>query len=166
MRTPTFNVRQRGVITIFISLMMLLLITVMIITAYSLSTVNLRAVGNVQARNEALSAAQWMIEGAIEDDITDDPSTLVRVDAPVDINNDGVADYLVDREEPECVRATRVATETASSVSLPGFSAGDAWNTIWEIRVNATEVTTGVDVRVVQGVRILLPTSRKELLCI
>ena len=58
MRDVTSVSSQRGVITIFISMLMLILITVLVVTAYSLSTTNLRAVGNVQVREEALAAAQ------------------------------------------------------------------------------------------------------------
>ena len=56
---------QSGVITIFISMIMLLLITLLITTAFTLSTTNLRAVGNIQARAEAISAAEKVIEEII-----------------------------------------------------------------------------------------------------
>ena len=65
MITVTSSTYQRGVITIFISMMMLLLITVMVVTAYSLSTTNLRAVGNVQARDEAIASANYVIEQVV-----------------------------------------------------------------------------------------------------
>ena len=57
--------RQHGIVTIFVSMILLLLITLMVITAYSLSTTNLRAVGNVQARDEAIAAANSIIEKTI-----------------------------------------------------------------------------------------------------
>ncbi len=160
--------RQRGVITIFVSMMMLLLTTILVVTAYAISTNNLNAVGNVQVREEAISAGQWYIEAAIQSDFTTPPASpadLVLVDAPMDINNDGVVDYYVDREAPECIQATQASTPAASSVTLPGFSAGNAWNVLWEIRVNATDVVTGADVRLAQGVRLLVTDTQKTLLC-
>ena len=53
---------QRGVITIFICMVLLILITLMVITAFSLSTMNLTAVGNAQTRDEAIAAANFVIE--------------------------------------------------------------------------------------------------------
>jgi hypothetical protein len=80
--------RQRGVITIFISMLMLILITVLVVTAYSLSTTNLRAVGNVQVREEALAAAQDYIEQVVASPFTDDPNDAAVSDVPIDVNAD------------------------------------------------------------------------------
>ena len=153
---------QRGVITIFIAMIMLILITLLVVAAFSLSTTNLRAVGNVQARDEAIAAAQNVIEQIVGEDIA---LINARVDDEVDINGDGVFDYLVNVPEPVCVRATLVASLASSSVSLPGFSAGGAWNTVWEINAVATAVDTGVRASVIQAVRILMDPTEKELSC-
>ena len=47
---------QRG-ITLFVGLIMLVLITLMVTSAFTLSTSNLKSVGNMQARDEAIAAA-------------------------------------------------------------------------------------------------------------
>lgn len=154
--------RQRGVITIFIAMIMLILITLLVVAAFSLSTTNLRAVGNVQARDEAVSAAQNVIEQIIGEDIV---LTNARVNDPVDINGDGITDYLVNVPEPECVRATQVSTLASSSVTLPGFSAVGSWNTVWEINAVATAADTGARVSVIQAVRVLLDETQKQLSC-
>jgi hypothetical protein len=90
----------------------------------------------------------------------------------VDINNDGINDYWVDLAVPVCVRATRANTKTASSVTLPGMTAVDAWNTIWELDAIAVATDpdgvrgdTGASVRVRQGVRKLLSELEKDLVC-
>ena len=162
---------QRGVITIFISMMMLLLITVMILTAYTMSTTNLRAVGNVQAREEAVAAANYVIEQVVESDFTaegNDPNDAALVDFPVYIDDNSAApqyEYLVDLDAPRCVRAWDAAIDAVSSVTLPGMSAGDAYHTIWELDATATEVRSGASVNVVQGIRILMDSVRKEQIC-
>ena len=156
--------KQRGVVTIFVSMILLLLITLLVITAYSLSTTNLRAVGNVQAREEALAAANSVIEGIIP--LAFWEITTAQTDQPVDLNMDGVTDYLVDLEKPRCVRATQVASTTSASVTLPGMTSIAAWKTVWELDATATEATTGTRVRVLQGVRKILSTTLKETLCI
>jgi Tfp pilus assembly protein PilX len=155
---------QRGVVTIFVSMILLLLITLLVITAYSLSTMNLRAVGNVQTRQEALAAANAIIEKTIP--LAFWEITTAQTDQAVDLNADGVTDYLVDLEIPRCVRADKVASTTSASVTLPGMTSSSAWNTIWELDATATEATTGTRVRVLQGVRILLSSTLKNALCI
>lgn len=165
MYTMTGKRGQRGAITIFICMMMLIFITLMVVTAFSISKVNLQAVGNAQVRDEAISAAQTVIEQVVASTFTDDPSKAVLVDFPVDINGDATTDYLVNVVEPVCVRATRANSATASSVTLPGMTSSDAWNTVWELDATATDAASGASVRVLQGVRKLLSETEKNLVC-
>ena len=163
---------QSGAITIFICMMMLIFMTLMVVSAYSISTVNLQSVGNAQAREESIAAAQSVIEQVVASSFTDNPAVAALDDFPVDINNDGTNDYWVDLAEPTCVRATRANTKTASSVTLPGMTAVDAWNTIWELDATAVATDpdgirgdTGASVRVRQGVRKLLSELEKDFVC-
>ena len=160
------RLRQQGVITIFVAMIMLLLITLLITTAFSISTTNLRAVGNVQSRDEAISSAQTVIEQVILEDprLATFTSTRPEIRA-VDFDGDTVDDYLVEIQVPVCVRATRATTTTASSVTLPGFSAGGAWNTVWEINAIATDAATGARVSVIHGVRYLMSNVDKNARC-
>ena len=153
---------QRGVVTIFVAMILLILITLLVVTAYSLSTVNLQAVGNVQVREEAKAAAQKAIELTVPGDFW-----LVTNPLPfdIDVNGDAATSYQVSVAAPSCVRATQVNIVSASSVTLPGFSATDAWNTIWELDATATDLSSGTRVRVRQGVRVLMTTTDKALYC-
>lgn len=165
MMTNTSKRAQRGAITIFVCMMMMIFMTLMVVTAYSFSTVNLQAVGNAQVREEAIAAAQSVIEQVVASSFTDDPSVAFLTDFPVDINADDTTDYLVNLVVPVCVRATRANSQTASSVTLPGMTAVDAWNTVWELDATATDTSTGASVRVRQGVRKLLSEVEKNLVC-
>ena len=156
---------QRGAITIFICMVILLFMTLMVVTAFSMSTVNLQSVGNAQTRNEAQSAAQSVIEQVVTSPFTDDPAGAVLNGFGVDMNGDGQADYLVDLLQPSCVRATQANVAVGVSVTLPGMSAVDAWNTVWELDATAIDPATGTRVRVKQGVRKLLSESQKNLRC-
>lgn len=163
MRYTTLQSRESGVITIFVAMIMLLLVTLLITTAFSLSTTNLRAVGNVQARDEAIAAA----ETAIEQVIVLNTSTAAFAAArtyTIDMNRGGNV-YTVEVPAPVCVRAEQVNISSTSSVTLPGFSAGDAWNTIWEINAIATQPASGVRVSVVHGIKVLLTTTEKNAVC-
>jgi Tfp pilus assembly protein PilX len=164
MTSPKMMQKQTGVITIFITMMMLLLVTVLVVTAYSLSTMNLRAVGNVQAREEAIAASNLAIETIVDGGalFTDSPAATR---SNIDINNDGTDDFVVDIAVPRCVRATRASSTTASSVTLPGMSSNSSWNTVWELDATATEATSGAEVRIQHGIRVLLSESRKNAVC-
>lgn len=166
MMCPRLPGAERGLVTIGVAVIMLLLITLMVITAFSLSTTNLRAVGNVQARQEAVAAAHQVIEQVVLEDATLASYTSSKpTTTPVDINNDGTNDYDVLIQVPICVRATRANTVTSSSVTLPGFSAGDAWNTVWEITAVSTNASTGASVTVVHGIRYLMTEVEKNAVC-
>jgi len=111
---------QRGV-TLVIGLIMLVLLTLIVTTAFSLSTTNLRSVGNMQIRDEAIAAANLAIEMEVGSPFTNAPAAVN--DRPVDIDNDGTTDYLVDIAQPQCIRAYQAIIDSASSETLPGMSA-------------------------------------------
>jgi hypothetical protein len=157
--------KQGGAITIFIAVTMLLLTTTMVMTVYSLSTVNIRAVSNVQARDEAIAAVKMEIEKVVGSPFTDDPGAAANPAISVDINNDDIGDYLVEIEEPLCVRATDAGSQTSSSVQLPGFSPGGAYNTVWKIRGTASDTVHGTRVTVTHRVRVLLGQVDKDAVC-
>jgi hypothetical protein len=153
---------QKGVATMFVTMVLLILITLMVVTAFSLSTLNLKTVGNLQARKEAIAAGEKAIEIRLEDDFWAPVETR---NYDVDIDNDAVPDYQVTVTAAECLRFEQARIKTASSVTLPGFSAVDAWNTIWELDALATNNVSGTRVRVRQGVRILMTEADKDLYC-
>ena len=155
--------RQRGAITLFLSLLMLLLITVLVTTAFTMSTTGLRSVGNMQARDEAIAAAQMVIETELGGPFYTTPTVLPG--QTVDINNDGITDYSVDLGAPLCVRAAQAATAAVSSVTLPGLTTTSAWITTWEFEAVVTDPRSGAQVTVVQAVRAVLSQSQKDVSC-
>jgi hypothetical protein len=157
------NKNQSGVITVFMSMIMLLLITVMVIAAYSLSTTNLQVVGNMQAREEGIDAAMFIIDRTMQNPFYLAPTE--ELDQGVDINEDGQDDYFVDLAEPRCVRAVPAGGNSLASGYLPGLTSVGAYDTTWELDATATEPRTGASVRIVQGVRVLLSEADKDLLC-
>ncbi len=156
--------RQRG-ITLVIALIMLTLLTLLVITAYSLSTSNLRAVGNMQMRNEAVAAADAAIEQVVGSNFTE---TTGETPVSVNIDNDGedTAEFEVTVRQPQCVRASQVMVNVASSVTLPPMlTSTEHWNTVWEIRAEAVDTRSGARVAMVKGVRVLLTTAEKDARC-
>lgn len=153
---------QRGA-TLVVGLIMLALITVMVATAFTLSTTNLKAVGNMQFRNEALAAANKAIEQVLSSPFTLSP-TAESID--VDINRDGSIDYTVAIATPTCVRATPAGTTTKSSISLgQSMSMVTDWNTVWELDATVTDPKSGASVRTRSGVRVVRSDSQKKKEC-
>lgn len=155
--------RQRGAVTLFLSMLMLLLITILVTTAFTSSTTGLRSVGNMQARNEALAAAQIIIETELGGPFYTAPQALP--DQAVDIDNDGSADYLVDLGLPVCVRAAQAASTSVASVTLPGMTTASAWITTWEFEAVVTDPRSGAQVTVIQAVRAVLSQAEKAAKC-
>ena len=98
----SFNYAQRGA-ALLVGLIMLVLITLIVTSAFTLSTTDLKSVGNMQAKDEAIAAANQSIEQVLSSPFTTSPAAE---DINVDINNDGITDYTVHIATPTCVRAS------------------------------------------------------------
>lgn len=152
--------RQRGV-TLVIGLIMLVLLTLIVTTAFSLSTINLRSVGNMQIRDEAIAAANIAIEMEVGSPFTNAPAAVN--DRPVDIDNDGTADYLVDIAQPQCVRASQAIKASYSSVTLPtAMSSSLYWNTIWDFDATVTDLKSGASIEIRQGIRAMISNTAPQ----
>ncbi len=154
---------QRGV-TLVVGLIMLVLITLVVTSAFMLSSTNLKSVGNMQFRDEALAAANKAIEQALASPFTTAPQSS-QID--VDIDNNGSNDYEVNIAAPCFNRATQVGGAAAvtgggSSVSL-GFAPAPPPNfsTVWDFDAVVTDSNgSGASIRVRQGVRVLLTQAQ------
>lgn len=155
---------QRGVVTIFVAMILLILITLMVVTAFSLSTMNLKAVGNVQTRNEAIAAAEKSIELAIDGSFWE-PGPGVVQEFDIDVDHDTRDDYRVTIAVPTCVRATRVNLSVVHSEELIKFGGASGWNTIWDLDATSVDQSSGTRVRVRQGVRVLMSNTNKDKYC-
>src|ERR1700720_4457676 len=92
--------RQRGA-ALFVSLIMLVLITLFVLAAINMSTVNLRITANSQVRSEAIAAAQQAIEQVASKNFTANPQPAT---VSVDLHNDQTkTDYTVAVAKPACL---------------------------------------------------------------
>jgi Tfp pilus assembly protein PilX len=133
------NSRQSGV-ALVVGLIMLGLITVVITTAFHLSTTNLRAVGNMQSKDESLAAANDAIERVIASDFQN--TSAAPAPQKVDMDHNGSADYTATFAVPSCRSAVAVGA--------------DAYNTLWEINATVTDNKSGASINVKQGLRIFI----------
>lgn len=162
MSLPTPRHAQRG-FTLFIGLVMLVIITLMVTTAFMLSTTNLKSVGNMQLRDEAIAAANSAIEQVLSSTFTTAPAAE---QINVDINNDGTADYVVSVAKPVCIRASIDTAGSVSSITLgTAMSSVASWNTIWDIEAVVNDARSGAKTTVRSGVRVLLTQTQKNAVC-
>lgn len=163
--------RQRGV-TLIVGLIMLILITLMVTTAFTLNTSNLKSVGNMQFRNESVSAANKAIEQVVGDSF---PTGFITVPAATtvtyDINNDGNVDYRVGVAQPVCVEATQVAGSSGAGGCsgirggiLAGCSAPN-YSLLWDVRATVNDEVSGSSVVVRQGVRMEVTETQRNAVC-
>ena len=177
---------QRGA-ALIIGMIMLLLITLVVTAAFNLSGANLKAVGNLQTRNEAVAAANRAIEEVAASLLVSGSDGSPSLAPPqgtvsmVDINNDGLNDYTVTVAPPVCVRATKAVDSGGGGSTGPGGITGgasssgsglaalpDQYNAVWDISTTVTDTTpgaTGTTTSVRQGVRALLNKAQFEALC-
>lgn len=160
MKLPVMPHAERGA-TLVVGLIMLLLFTLLVSGAFTLSTVNLKAVGNMQLRDEALAAANIAIEKVIGSPFTD---ALGSEEHFIDLNNDDVVDYVVNIATPVCVRATVSTAAPKCSVDMP-ICPSDTWDTVWDVRASVENEASGARAVVRSGVRVLLSNTRKNAVC-
>lgn len=136
-------------------LIMLLLVTLIAVTAVTMGSTSVQIAGNAQFREEAAAAAQQAIEKVIS-------STAFTLTPPtqqdIDINKDSVIDYTVQfSPAPSCIAVKAV---TPGEVGVPKQCFGTPgttycyWTT-WNITAVVDDSKTGARATISQGVRLV-----------
>jgi Tfp pilus assembly protein PilV len=157
---------QRGA-TLIVGLIMLVLLTVMVTSAFTMSTTNLQSVGNMQFRDDAIAAANKATEQVLSSPFISTPAAQT---INVDLNNDGTTDYQVDFDAPACVGDHEISISGAapSSVTLgSAFTVAGStfYQTVWDLSARVTDPVSGAAVHVRQGVRVLLTQAQYNAAC-
>lgn len=170
--------RQQG-ITLVTALIMLLLLTILALTSFSLGNSNLRVVGNMQRREQALAAAHQVLEETISSAqfaTTPDNAVPNPCGAPnqrcIDADGDGKTDIKVTLSPPPaCSKVQPIknsdlnlndsedagcAVGASQNFGVAGATDGnsDCDNSVWDVSAVATDTATQASVKVVQGVAV------------
>jgi hypothetical protein len=168
--------RQRGY-TVVVALIMLTALALLAASAVRSSTTNLRAVGNMQSRQEALASAQAAVERTISTpQFTVQPAAVAARPVAIDLDGNGVADYSatltpaprcynyravrnleLDPDLPTDVPCLRSSAGTGSGIETAGgSSAADSLcaDSEWNVRVVIAEAGSGTSVAINQGVAV------------
>jgi hypothetical protein len=180
--------RQRGA-TLIIALIMLVALAMLSAWAFNGSQMNQRVVGNSQARQEVVSAAQTAIEQTISTPaFSVDPVAVAAAPIPIDIDGDSNPDYQAQLSPtPSCyrVRVLKVneldpanagdrACLGSSASPNPGIetagaspATGDSLcaDSEWNIRAVINDPRTNASAAVNQGVAIRSLTTDTANAC-
>jgi Tfp pilus assembly protein PilX len=153
---------QRGA-TLIVAMIMLVLISLVVINAFTLSSSNLRTATNLKANSEVIAAANDAIEQVISSNFYVNPQAQTFY---INLNNDGTTNYTVNVQTPTCIRAVVAVAGAASDVELgTSLSSGSTYFTDWDIDASVTDAVTGGSVRIRQGVRVMMSSTQKAISC-
>jgi len=134
--------RQRGAV-LFVSLIILVLITLFVASSANISSSDLRLVGNFQNKMSLSQSAQQAIEMVLSD-VNNFTTPVAQT-----ITVNGIAFSI---PAPSCLGWSPAQGYTAvNSITL--------YDTNWLVTASATDGVTGATATLSQGVRIRLPTS-------
>lgn len=169
--------RQEGS-TLVISLIMLVLITLVAVSAIRFGVVNLKIAGNAQVHTEATTAAQTTIENLIEEIIDAENLDAIQAKAAAPVVT-GSQSYPVAVVKPVCRVSVPVLNQdldTAKAADIPCFESADtdvafkpdgtpvgklsACNSQqWDLEVSVDDATTGASLTMVQGLAVRVPAQ-------
>lgn len=136
---------ERGA-TLIIALIMLVALAMLSVWAFNSGTMNLRVVGNSQARQEVVAAAQAATELTLSTPLfVQDPVAVAAGTIPVDIDGDSVPDYAAQLTPPPSCYRVRVLKVNELDPTSAGDRAclGSSMVTNPDIEVAGAAPTTG-----------------------
>ncbi|WP_119966967.1 pilus assembly PilX family protein [Simplicispira lacusdiani] len=172
--------------TLVVALIFLVLMSLFALSAFNSSSSNLRIVGNSQAFQESLSAAQMAVEATISTpEFHKNPDGVAQSPVTVDMNGDGTPDYTAWlKPAPSCYRAKPIlpselpaAPKNAATTDIwapcrPPVRSGGTFvdsdalvsgadpescaNSEWNVRAEVKDAATNTQVSVNQGVAVIV----------
>jgi hypothetical protein len=161
--------------TLITALVMLVVLTLLVLSAIRSSTVNLRIAGNMQMRNEAIAAGQQLIENVLSNNFTSSPAATSII-VPI-----GGTSYAASAAVPTCI-GTRVLMNNEPGLPTQCLSSGSVQSTgiryssgvqaggqswcyaqQWDVQANVTDPATGASAEIHQGVRLNVPAGTECL---
>jgi len=170
---------QRGA-TLFVALVMLIMITLLVVSAFRVSNTNLKVVASMQGQQEAIGAAQAAIEQTLSTPgFAEDPDIVAASAIAIDINGaGGTPEYTVMMTpKPACIRSrivTPAELDPANLADRPcigsarqgaGAMASFCSNTIWEVSATTKDNVTGAETAVRQGVSLRVAATDALTYC-
>lgn len=134
---------QRGV-SLLVTLVMLVVMTLIVVSAIRAANANLKTTANLQLRQEAVQAVQTAVENILSDRSNFTAPANKTVNVTVD---GGSTTYQVNVTAPTCLLAVPV-----SGYSID-FAASAPSDSYWDVKATTTDASTGASATVHQGVK-------------
>lgn len=165
-------------ITLVVSLIMVIVLTLLVVSAIRFGNINLKIASNVQAEAEASAAAQVAIEETVEKILATENIDLIGAQSAMPVNTGG-KDFMVSVTKPACIFSRNVSNAElqaddpddvtcfedngsdpiidANGNPIPKPSACKEQQ--WDIAASVNDASTGAKVEIVQGVKIRVPAQ-------
>jgi hypothetical protein len=180
--------RERGA-ALFVVLVLLFIMGWFALSSFRISTQQLQIVGNTQAEQQALAAAQRAVDATISSNaFTKDPAGVSRIPVPTDVDGDGDDDLSAALQPaPKCIRVRPIKTmeldvakradrvclqsggTTGNLVVRPGtpVTSGDSLCAAseWNIAAAVADPVTNTALAVNQGVAVRVLASDAKNYC-
>jgi hypothetical protein len=165
------NRRLQSGITLVIALVMLIVLSLLVVSAIRFGNINLKITGNVQAETEAIAAAQFAIEKTIKDMIIAPNMSSVAAQPDLAVSTGG-REYSVNVIKPVCLFTRNVSNtelDPAIEGDRPCFEGNDAERLItsggiltttptacknqqWDVQASVDDNSSGAKTTILQGV--------------
>jgi len=168
--------RQSG-LTLFVAMIILIMVTLLVVSAFRVSNTNLKIVASMQGRQEAQASGQAAIEQVLSSPFfSENPAIVAATPISVDVNGDGTPDFDVTMALPRCLRTAPVVVDPVKPTKLQLDCAGSSrfpsattptWcsNTIWEVGATTTDRITAAQTTVRQGVGMTVEITNAKAAC-
>lgn len=157
--------RQRGIVLI-LSLIMLVVLTLLAVSAIRLSTVNLRTVANAEARHQALSTAQRAIDCILSSNFSSSVAGVPTGPCAGTISESG-KNFTVVLARPCLVRSAPVLNialnlaDANEKTCQKGSSAySQCSDTVWQLGATSSSGWFGASVAITQGTGIRMDNGQ------
>lgn len=187
--TLSMSRRQRGA-TLVVALIMLVLLTLFALSSMNTANTSLKLTGNMQAKSEALNAAQETIETAISTPqfIADPANAVINPCSGsntlcADVTGDGTPEYTTTLvPQPSCVSVKPIKNDALNlsnsedlgcaagqqqQFGVAGAVSGDSLcaNSIWEVTAQTQSAASSAVVTVRQGVGVRISADESGTSC-
>jgi len=130
-----------------VSLIMLVVLTLLVVSAILIANTNLKSVGNMQSKLEATAAAQQAIEQIMSD------VNNFTAPAAQTIAIGGVPGFTVEVSAPVCLKMAPVEGYSVE------FAESAPKDTYWDIKADVNDNKTGAHVMIHQGVKVKMDSA-------
>ena len=159
------SLRTQGGATLIVGLILLIVLTMLALSAFNWSTVQVRVIGNSQARQESIAAASLALQRTLSTpNFMLNTAAVANTPVLVDVNQDGTADYTV-TVVPTCtssVPTLNAQLDVNNADDFKCFVSQELMDgkslcarTSWELEAHATDLNkTGTRSTIYEGITV------------